>query len=149
MKKMKKFADGGLSQAGLEAGLEKMMREMEASSYEKKKKPLPADDISSESKIPRPNLTDRAKGALGAVKDEYMRGVKRIGQDLGIAKDENQYEDKARMESIRQAVKRGSEYKKGGKVKSTSSYKSGGKVSSASKRGDGCAVKGKTKGRMI
>jgi hypothetical protein len=28
-------------------------------------------------------------------------------------------------------------------------YKSGGKVSSASKRGDGCAVKGKTKGRMI
>jgi hypothetical protein len=29
------------------------------------------------------------------------------------------------------------------------SYKSGGKVSSASKRADGCAVKGKTKGRMV
>ncbi len=28
-------------------------------------------------------------------------------------------------------------------------YKSGGKVSSASKRADGCAIKGKTKGRMI
>jgi hypothetical protein len=28
-------------------------------------------------------------------------------------------------------------------------YKSGGKVSSASKRADGCAVKGKTKGRLI
>ena len=28
-------------------------------------------------------------------------------------------------------------------------YKGGGKVSSASKRADGCAVKGKTKGRMI
>jgi hypothetical protein len=27
--------------------------------------------------------------------------------------------------------------------------KKGGKVSSASKRGDGCAVKGKTKGRMV
>ena len=27
--------------------------------------------------------------------------------------------------------------------------KSGGKVSSASKRADGCAIKGKTKGRMI
>ena len=42
-------------------------------------------------------------------------------------------------------------FKKGGKVKSksTSSYKSGGKTSSASKRGDGCAIKGKTKGRMI
>jgi hypothetical protein len=36
--------------------------------------------------------------------------------------------------------------KKGGKV---SSYKSGGKVSSASKRADGCATKGKTKGRMV
>jgi hypothetical protein len=29
------------------------------------------------------------------------------------------------------------------------SYKSGGSVSSASKRADGCAVKGKTKGRMV
>jgi hypothetical protein len=28
-------------------------------------------------------------------------------------------------------------------------YKKGGKVSSASKRADGCAVKGKTKGRML
>ena len=31
----------------------------------------------------------------------------------------------------------------------TKNYKSGGKVSSASSRADGCAVKGKTKGRMI
>lgn len=29
------------------------------------------------------------------------------------------------------------------------SYKKGGSVSSASKRADGCAVKGKTKGRMV
>ena len=28
-------------------------------------------------------------------------------------------------------------------------YKSGGKVSSASKRADGCAIKGKTKGKMV
>lgn len=34
----------------------------------------------------------------------------------------------------------------GGKVKG---YKNGGKVSSASKRADGCAMKGKTKGRMV
>jgi hypothetical protein len=38
------------------------------------------------------------------------------------------------------------EKKKGGKI---SSYKSGGSVSSASKRADGCAVKGKTRGRMV
>ena len=34
----------------------------------------------------------------------------------------------------------------GGKVKG---YNKGGKVSSASKRADGCAMKGKTKGRMV
>lgn len=47
----------------------------------------------------------------------------------------------------------GGVFKKGGRVKakakSKSSYSSGGKVSSASKRGDGCAQRGKTKGRMI
>lgn len=39
-------------------------------------------------------------------------------------------------------------YRRGGKVKT---YKSGGsvKISSASKRGDGCAIRGKTKGRMV
>jgi hypothetical protein len=31
----------------------------------------------------------------------------------------------------------------------TKNYKSGGKVSSASKRADGCAVKGKTRGRIV
>lgn len=31
----------------------------------------------------------------------------------------------------------------------TKNYKAGGKVSSAAKRADGCAIKGKTKGRMI
>ena len=37
------------------------------------------------------------------------------------------------------------EKKKGGAIK----YKKGGSVSSASKRADGCAVKGKTKGRIV
>jgi len=44
----------------------------------------------------------------------------------------------------REALKLG--MKKGGSVKKMAS---GGKVSSASKRGDGCAIRGKTKGRMI
>jgi hypothetical protein len=38
--------------------------------------------------------------------------------------------------------------KKGGEVKAKK-MASGGKVSSASSRGDGCAIKGKTKGRMV
>lgn len=36
--------------------------------------------------------------------------------------------------------------KRGGKVKA---YKAGGKVASASKRADGCAQRGKTRGRMV
>ena len=80
-----------------------------------------------------------AKKVYNAIKnstvvDELSRGVKRIGQDLGITKDENQYEDKARMDSIRKAV---------------NSKKAGGKVSSASSRGDGIAQRGKTRGRMV
>ena len=42
--------------------------------------------------------------------------------------------------------------KAGGKIgmgMTKNNYKKGGKVSSCSKRADGCAVKGKTKGRMI
>jgi hypothetical protein len=31
----------------------------------------------------------------------------------------------------------------------TKNYKAGGKISSASKRADGCAIKGKTKGRIV
>ena len=34
-------------------------------------------------------------------------------------------------------------------VKQSTGMKSGGKVSSASKRADGCAVRGKTKGKMV
>jgi hypothetical protein len=47
---------------------------------------------------------------------------------------------------------RGSDYGReyGGRTGRTSDdYKKGGKVSSASSRADGCAVKGKTKGRMV
>ena len=36
-----------------------------------------------------------------------------------------------------------------GKGMTKNNYKKGGKVSSCSKRADGCAVKGKTKGRMV
>jgi hypothetical protein len=35
------------------------------------------------------------------------------------------------------------------KIKSVMPFKKGGSVSSASKRADGCAIKGKTKGRMV
>jgi hypothetical protein len=60
--------------------------------------------------------------------------------------------EEARIDMHEQA-RRSMGFKKGGMVKKKSSscgMKSGGSVkSSASRRGDGCAVRGKTKGRMI
>ena len=139
MAKTKKYAFGGDVEGGLEEAIMSM-----------KRKPLPSESISDKEKVPRENLIDSAKRGIKSAADEYMRGAKRIGQDLGIAKDENQYEDKARMENFRrgineermkQAVKRASAGSEG--------YKKGGKVSSASSRADGCAQRGKTKGRMV
>lgn len=49
-------------------------------------------------------------------------------------------EDAAMKEKVKNVVE---------KVKGAFKLKSGGSVSSASKRADGCAVKGKTKGRMV
>jgi hypothetical protein len=54
------------------------------------------------------------------------------------------------MQQAQNLMSRGYNMKKGGAVKSKSKcMSSGGKISSASKRADGCATKGKTRGRMI
>lgn len=105
-----------------------------------KKDELPQDltdrIAKEENEQDRNMIIQPAKKVYNAIKnstvvDEISRGVKRIGQDLGITKDENQYEDKARMDSIRKAV---------------NSKKAGGVIrSSASKRADGCAIRGKTR----
>ena len=47
-----------------------------------------------------------------------------------------------------EAPEAGEGMKRGGKAK-TKKYAKGGKASSASKRADGCATKGKTKGRFV
>jgi hypothetical protein len=62
--------------------------------------------------------------------DEFERMTPKLGREA--------------LKLTREPAKLG--MKKGGSVKKMAS---GGKVSSASKRGDGCAIKGKTKGRMI
>ena len=55
-------------------------------------------------------------------------------------------EDNEGLPNLPEAVRNKMGYKRnGGKI----SYKSGGKVSSASARADGCAQRGKTKGKMV
>jgi len=64
-------------------------------------------------------------------------GVSKSLEDMNMDRDTDAgYEYATKMPAM----------KKGGKVKK---YAKGGSVSSASKRADGCATKGKTKGRMI
>ena len=52
------------------------------------------------------------------------------------------------MEMAQNLMSPGYNKKKGGAIKAKE-YKKGGSVSSASKRADGCAVKGKTRGRIV
>lgn len=96
----------------------------------------------------------RGMGLIPAIASGAM-GEKNKGFALGIipgmiykdqAKDD-EAEERARMEA---AAAEASGMKKGGKVRAKKSYAAGGSVkSSASKRADGCAVKGKTRGKMV
>jgi hypothetical protein len=83
-------------------------------------------------------------GAYGGL-DSIQQGAGQIGQSLGAIKDAL-----GNTTGGGAAQPRGAFFKKGGKVKAKKAYKAGGAVkSSASKRADGCAVKGKTRGRMV
>jgi hypothetical protein len=88
-----------------------------------------------------------------AEKNFLNRGVSKVkkailGSDVDneLALEQMRNMDAKSPDTAQAKVNRLLGRKKGGTV---SSYKSGGKVSSASKRADGCAVKGKTKGRFI
>ena len=88
----------------------------------------------------------------GAISGEGMFGT--FARDLGIkyaddALAKKKAEDeKADIDRKIQAgvLKNPQGVKRGGTIKKMAK---GGKVSSASKRGDGCATKGKTKGRFV
>jgi hypothetical protein len=98
------------------------------------------------------------KGAIGELADKGMLGIApRMIANRAQEKDEAK--DRAAMEQAKEAeamqkqkmaakVQRSSPQKMGmeGGYKG---YAKGGKVSSASKRADGCAIKGKTKGKMV
>lgn len=93
-------------------------------------------------RVLRKMRNDNAKAEVGRIAEEAR--ARRI--------DENTY--KRLGEPVNRAGGMGGggidlEGKMGGSRLKKPSYKSGGKVSSASKRADGCAVRGKTKGRIV
>lgn len=83
---------------------------------------LPSEDIADLEKAPQPNIIDRATTA-----------VKGLGKRL---KDNVMGTEKQNEEAQERLNKAGK-------------FAKGGKVSSASSRGDGCAQRGKTRGRMV
>jgi hypothetical protein len=81
------------------------------------------------------------KNEYGAGLGGKMSGIKQLGKDLEL---------QAYLEGQAFKPKEGKTQKSltGGGLKLTKRFKKGGSVS-ASKRADGCAVRGKTKGRII
>lgn len=76
---------------------------------------------------------------IGAAVPELRDKLFNIGADETVAQDEEKKkEEEKKAEAVRQNT---NVYEP--------KYKKGGKVSSASKRGDGCAQRGKTKGRFV
>jgi hypothetical protein len=97
-------------------------------------------------------------GALKGAGNEIMRGVRRVGQDLGISQDPNQYKKTPQGEAIANSdAAKGARnyvraYKEGLGIKSKNDQyekKKGGLIKTASKRADGIAQRGKTRGKMV
>ena len=105
-----------------------------------------ANSMSKNRDIKRANeITEAKKPFIG-----YKTNIPKVGETKPEIEKRsiNLNPDYAADDELRQINSRmqSAEMRKGGKVKKMAS---GGKVSSASKRADGCAVKGKTKGRMV
>ena len=95
-------------------------------------------------------------GVLEGMKDTYMEGVKKVGDDLQrIAGTEKgkQLDKEAQKEMYKRAsnagMKAAAQELKNDRVRAEAGrYKKGGSVKTASSRADGIAVRGKTRGKM-
>lgn len=93
-------------------------------------------------------LKDIAKSGILGVGPALVADNPKLLQGMGLVGNlaYNKIEDREE-EKRRRAAEAGMVPGQGGQAPMP--MKKGGKVSSASKRADGCAIKGKTKGRMV
>jgi len=93
-------------------------------------------------------LKDIAKSGMLGVGPALIADNPKLLQGMGLVGNlaYNKIEDREE-EKRRRAAEAGMVPGQGGQAPMP--MKKGGKVSSASKRADGCAIKGKTKGRMV
>ena len=120
------------------------MDSMQNKGYTEAKKNLSGEDLVK----PKPqepvdkNFSDRQRKHTEVLHTEQEQQAKVRGMPL---KEYIRSEAAKSNKKLKEDTDPGG-YKKGGKIKKMAS---GGKVSSASKRADGCATKGKTKGKML
>lgn len=111
-----------------------------------------ADDLASRSSGVSRSEEERAaenkawKEAFAAQKQSEATGAGRGGQGGPTAAQARQ--NKGMMSDAEKSIREEQDFNKYAKESPDQKYKGGGKVSSASARADGCACKGKTKGKM-
>lgn len=107
-------------------------------------KPTAAKPAAAKVEVAKP----AAAKSVGPEKATVSSLMDNVGKTSPMKITEGRKVDPNVMRSMRRAAGEDDEYgmKKGGKVKK---YAKGGSVSSASKRADGCAQRGKTRGRMV
>ena len=123
--KGKTFQEGGYM-PGMKSSVRKSLKDAEAKEISRQD-----NDADGLSRVERRKVND----AQEAIDSEKQEARYRTDEAEARAKLKTMRDDAARQEGMMM----------GGKVKG---YKKGGKTSSA-RRGDGCAVKGHTKGRMV
>jgi hypothetical protein len=107
------------------------------------------------SKGMNPNIDDDMtfKEAFAAARKEGDKKFKWRGKEYTteLAKPKESFADKAKKSGFSSAETKGGAalMTRKDRMKDKPMFKSGGKVSSASKRADGCAIKGKTRGKMV
>ena len=130
--KVKKMADGGLSDSEIADKLGRLGLKGGTADYMLGQKQL---------------RSDRTSQGL----EELLPSREKIGSALRGKLDPQTVADAANPvgAATRRLVDAAKDVKMPRSYADSSGMKKGGKVSSASKRADGCAVKGKTKGRMV
>lgn len=138
MKKAKKYEAGGSVGGGLSESL----------ADQKKRKPLPSETIKEDKKAKQVNevIKSGIVGGLAGIPGAVAAMGKRLKDNVMGTEEQNRIAEEREIERARKNPE-------GNEAKFRDAmglpYKAGGKVSSASKRADGCAVRGKTKGRMV
>jgi hypothetical protein len=86
------------------------------------------------------SMQDDQGNVMDAQTRKNQQGFENYEREQSDAQRRREAKDELVMEKARKVKE---------KIKSVMPFKKGGSVSSASKRADGCAVKGKTRGKMV